>query len=374
MTVGSATGAAAAGAGEEAAVAGMGAGGVVITGAALTAAVAGLIVAANKMASATGTGVTTSQAQKFASTGRYSGKAGSGGGVRSNAYQTTDGAYKASSGAMIEKAVLQLELRGGGDKAMNDAMKTIAALRTAAAKRIDFTIDPKKPLDGLRSIMARLQGTGMSAQRAYKVVQSVFGKDFTGPFRKYLLGMPPAMDKAAQAVETRHHQLVSKLQARVSMGHLDPGNMLSVISQLTSAMRSLGYSADQTAAAVARATTRHPSGSGGGTHIAKSAAGRVVRSPLVTWVGEAGPEVILPLNNTKRALDLLSQSGLMQELDYAGGGSMPAGAHGHRTINLNVIVPGGTTIVGTARQVAEVIAPHVGRALDRADARKGRSR
>lgn len=39
----------------------------------------------------------------------------------------------------------------------------------------------------------------------------------------------------------------------------------------------------------------------GGYQIPMSADGRVVTSPMITWVGEAGPEVIVPLNNNRRS-------------------------------------------------------------------------
>jgi hypothetical protein len=52
----------------------------------------------------------------------------------------------------------------------------------------------------------------------------------------------------------------------------------------------------------------------------------------------------------------------------SGGGSGGGGVHVH------VHMPGGTTLIGTARQVGEAIAPHVAAAIDRANARTGRRR
>jgi hypothetical protein len=43
-----------------------------------------------------------------------------------------------------------------------------------------------------------------------------------------------------------------------------------------------------------------------------NAAGSIVTSPTLSWVGEAGPEVILPLNDKARSMALLAQSGLLR--------------------------------------------------------------
>lgn len=48
--------------------------------------------------------------------------------------------------------------------------------------------------------------------------------------------------------------------------------------------------------------------------------GAVVNRPTFAMVGEAGPEVVVPLNNPGRARDLMEQSGLMNLAGGAGGG------------------------------------------------------
>lgn len=64
-------------------------------------------------------------------------------------------------------------------------------------------------------------------------------------------------------------------------------------------------------------------GSGGGT---ASANGRIVTSPLLTWVGEGNkPEVIIPLTNPRRAMQLAQESGLLSILAGQSGPTM-AGA------------------------------------------------
>lgn len=55
------------------------------------------------------------------------------------------------------------------------------------------------------------------------------------------------------------------------------------------------------------------------------------------------------------------------------GGLAGAGAGGG-SITVNVVVPGGTTLIGTARQVGEILAPHVARAVGQQADRKNRGR
>jgi TP901 family phage tail tape measure protein len=96
----------------------------------------------------------------------------------------------------------------------------------------------------------------------------------------------------------------------------------------------------------------------------KLAAGGIFTRPQLSLIGEAGPEVLIPLTRPARARQLMQESGLAE----AGGGSTTY------TYNVNVLVPGGTTLIGTAREVGEILAPHVGRALARAEDRGGRRR
>jgi TP901 family phage tail tape measure protein len=91
------------------------------------------------------------------------------------------------------------------------------------------------------------------------------------------------------------------------------------------------------------------------------ASGGIISRPTFALVGESGPEAIIPLTRPARARQVMQQAGL-------------AGAGGYGTINVNVVVPGGTTLIGTAREVGEIIAPHVARALGREAARTGRRR
>jgi hypothetical protein len=125
----------------------------------------------------------------------------------------------------------------------------------------------------------------------------------------------------------------------------------------------------QAANALAAASSKGGGGSGPSSHFDKNgnligywAQGGIVRRRSLAIVGESGPEAIIPLTRPARARQVMQQAGLMG----AGGGSV--------TYNVNVVVPGGTTLIGTAREVGEILAPHVARALGRSAAAAGRRR
>jgi hypothetical protein len=56
-------------------------------------------------------------------------------------------------------------------------------------------------------------------------------------------------------------------------------------------------------------------------NIAKSAAGRIAYTPMVSTLAEEGPEVVIPLTDRSRAQELAQQSGLLDLLSGASGGS-----------------------------------------------------
>ena len=229
------------------------------------------------------------------------------------AHQTGTAQFKANNQAMVQKAIIDLELRGGGNAAINDALKTIGELRKAAAAGVIFTIDPKKPLASLQSIEARLEGTGMSAKQAVKVMTSVFGKDVMAKFRHNLLGVPPVMNAVKSSVIQKYQQMAAGLQRKIRMGPLDASNVLATINNLYAAMLRLTGSANAAAGAVARATTQHGPSGAGGHHLAL---GGVISSPEFALVGEAGPEAVVPLTNPSRAAEVMNEAGL------SGGGTI----------------------------------------------------
>jgi TP901 family phage tail tape measure protein len=87
-------------------------------------------------------------------------------------------------------------------------------------------------------------------------------------------------------------------------------------------------------------------------NLARSAEGRYVSGPMVSTLGEEGPEVVLPLNNPARMAQLLgmSQVGpkvaaalgqLVPSSGWSGGGSSGGGGGGSVVYNVNVNMPPG---------------------------------
>ena len=93
----------------------------------------------------------------------------------------------------------------------------------------------------------------------------------------------------------------------------------------------------------------------------RRALGGIVTRPELSYIGEAGPEAIIPLTKPARAAAVMREAGLV-------------GVGGPSTINVNVVLPGGTTLIGAAEDVGRILAPHVARALGRTNARAQRRR
>ena len=116
--------------------------------------------------------------------------------------------------------------------------------------------------------------------------------------------------------------------------------------------------------------------------------------PQSYLAGEAGREIaaFFPLNDPGRSRAVLDQtlsmlgSGIARKAGKPNAASLQrmrssvtptaqtAQNASRRIIQVNVMMPGGTTIVGTARQVAGILAPHIGRELDRHEDLMGRGR
>lgn len=94
----------------------------------------------------------------------------------------------------------------------------------------------------------------------------------------------------------------------------------------------------------------------------KHAAGAFVTSPEFALIGEAGPEVVLPLSNPGRTLQLAQQSGLFDVLARAMGGvnglagAFGAAQSGVQTNNINVNMPAGVGGGGNTTNNIQVVA------------------
>jgi len=126
---------------------------------------------------------------------------------------------------------------------------------------------------------------------------------------------------------------------------------------------------------------------GGG--IMENAYGGYYKKPTLTMVGEDGPEVILPLAKPNRMAQLIEQAGIskmvapqtvpQRSVVSQGAGRSTArqdaaSAAVVKNVNVNVVVPAGSVLIGTAKEAARVLAPHITRELELEDARRARRR
>ena len=104
---------------------------------------------------------------------------------------------------------------------------------------------------------------------------------------------------------------------------------------------------------------------------------QMLRGPKRFLAGEAGPEIaaFFPLNDPNRSATLLDRLNTMMGQGKSVPASSPgSGGGGSQPAQINVVLPGGTCLVGTARDVAKVLAPHVGAASSRVGVRQQRGR
>lgn len=91
--------------------------------------------------------------------------------------------------------------------------------------------------------------------------------------------------------------------------------------------------------------------------LAHNAAGGFIDRPLISWLGEKGRELVLPLTDHRRTMELLAQAGLLGVSGAASGGSsMPMG--GGSVVHLNVggiVVQGAGDPKAAAREIVDEI-------------------
>jgi tape measure domain-containing protein len=170
------------------------------------------------------------------------------------------------------------------------------------------------------------------------------------------------MEKAEQ----KRDYFASLVKDPIVSGHLDVTPITNAIAHATSAYTLMKSYIENTP--ISSHATVNVTSTGAKPHYGQNgqllgywASGGIVNRPQIGVIGESGPEAIIPLTKPRRARELMQQAGL-------------AGAGGYDTVNINVVMPAGTTLVGMARDVGEAIAPHVASAMRRTAARQGRRR
>jgi hypothetical protein len=168
----------------------------------------------------------------------------------------------------------------------------------------------------------------------------------------------PKINEAAAKAEARLQKLRERAAQDIKFGRADTTHLINGIAAVTAAFGHMGSAARTAGDAAANALL------GGSYRGHFKANGGIVTKPEFTILGEAGPEAVIPLNRPARAAEVMRQAGLAG----AGGESTVS------TINVNVVLPGGTTLIGAAEDVGRILAPHVARALGRTNARAQRRR
>ena len=153
-----------------------------------------------------------------------------------------------------------------------------------------------------------------------------------------------------EQAEQKRAYFKSLLQQPITSGHLDVTPITNAIAHaktsytlMKSYLENTPISSHGSITITKNILPAHPQADGGDY---------IVRKPTLFLAGEAGTEraTFTPL----------------------GRGGSPASSGGDTHIHVHV--PAGTTLIGTAREVGEILAPHVGRALGREAARAGRRR
>ena len=255
----------------------------------------------------------------------------------------------------IQQMIIDLQVKGatkaGAD--MGKLVKQMELLQTVASDPIllgelegEHTVQQLQDIE--RDMMKRL---GIGKKQADKIMASMF-KEWNPS-----AVLNPKIDKAAVKAERRIQTLRERAAKQIKFGNPDITGLINAISRVSSAFNNMGSAARTAGSAATNALLRSQGATGGGKFEAN---GDIIRSRQTVTVGEAGPEVIIPLTRPRRAAQLMQQAGLAGP----GGGA----------VTVNVVMPTGSTIIGMAADVGNALAPHVARALRRESARAGRRR
>lgn len=158
-----------------------------------------------------------------------------------------------------------------------------------------------------------LEGVTTAFSTAKETVQSVWS-EVPGFFSSVLSGLGSAAAAAGSAI---YSGLTSVIDSIIGAWSSGAATIMGIISSISAAAASAGASVGAKISGVIAGVRGH-------------AEGGFVTSPELALIGEAGPELILPLNDSARTNDLLNQSGLLNQSE---GGTFNFGG---MTINFNI--------------------------------------
>jgi ABC-type transporter Mla subunit MlaD len=219
------------------------------------------------------------------------------------------------------------------EKAIKDAAKAMDQARDAAFNLIDANVDYEESIDRLDETLKEngrtLDTTGKEGRENIRAFTDAFKDAQTQAELYYQQGKFNA-EEARGFYEQEVRQIEAIARARgvdVDMLHRLYGesvNLVNLPEPNTGWLNKILYDANKAADALARANYQatqlngHALPSSGTRPFSEYAAGGIVDGPTAAIVGEAGPEVIIPLSRPGRAAQLAQQSGLADMLGSSG--------------------------------------------------------
>ena len=318
--------------------------------------------------------------------------------------ETTEGTQRGISGGGLTAArVVQGNMKARAEEAIRAAAQVDDAIarlgsKAATATGAQFTairermMNIQKLFDAgfefgdlkaehtdaqLRAIRDRIKGElGITVKEADAIMAAMF-KDWRP--QAVLMGK---IDPAAKAAEKRLDLLRARAAKDIKLGKLDSTDLLNELGKIQQGLGDTRTAAEALSRALWRATSGATGGAGG--PVIGSAEGRLVTSPMLTWVGENyRPELILPLEDRKRTLELMDQAGLLDPAYYGGAQTATLGARtpaaGAQTATVieehyHTHLPGGSVYVGTLKDAARLLRPHLDREARHAERQQARRR
>ena len=271
----------------------------------------------DKLAAATMGGQEEVEKYQSMSAARFGGKAAKEHKIK---YQVDVEADTKRAEKAIQKAIEKLSVKAAQadpGKPFKSILKDIEALKALAESEIKLGDLNAKHTDGqLRSIRDRIASQlGVTRQRADRIMALMF-KDWR-PQKE----VTPKINAAAAAAEKRVQTMAARI-AGTKITFSDPNtvSVLNGIDRIIQRLYSLQGAARQAQQILSNLSApRGTPGYSGGRPVVGSAVGRIVRQPMLSWLGEEGPEVVLPINRPRRMRQLLGDSGLLGE---SGGGGI----------------------------------------------------
>lgn len=211
------------------------------------------------------------------------------------------------------------------EKALKDAAKAMDEARDAAFGLIDATVDYEESIDRLDETLKEngrtLDVTGDKGRENIRAFSRAF-KDAQDRAEQYYQQGKLNAEQARALYQQELAQIMAIAQARgvdvtaLQQLYQESLNLVNLPDPNTNWLDKLLAQASATAAQLERANNAASKLNGaslpsGGTRpFSEYAAGSIINRPEVAVVGEAGPEVIIPLTRPARAAELAQQSGL----------------------------------------------------------------